>query len=405
MPLNQTGDITLYAHWLELPGEDFAINDCDKDVLNDIVPQIIVNAAFTNKKYTLTNAGLDSGYASRYYRYGEKAFTTLADAIAAASANDVIYVFAGTYSSNIDINISNVKVIGPNYQVLGKDTRNSAANITGILTISASNVEVNGLEFTRNVIISASNATIDYCHISCTPESCGDSSVNGHNRKACIINGNKTAISNLTINHSYINASGTNSYLTDYIALYNINTLNIRNSYITNDCATLPGSSPTNDGMMIYTMTGTLNIYDNEFYYATNNYLMRVGNTSTDATINVYNNVFSGRSGLVTCTLGFLKLSNSSSVIVKNNQFYNLEPATISTGDDATSAEVDIEYNYFDGQLTRFRTASTNVTTNHNCYHGGTQTTGTNAVNINADAVKYSSLSEVQAAYNSANPS
>ncbi len=399
LDINQTGNITLYAHWLELPPQEFAVADYDKDVLNDVVPDIIVNASFTNKKYTLTNAGLDSGYAARYYRFGQNAFTTIADAIAAASAGDVIYVFAGTYSDSFTVNKANVKLIGPNYQVLGKAVRNTPATISGILTIGASGVEVNGLEFTRNVIVSASNATIDYCHISCTPESFGDSGVNGHNRKACIINGVKS-LSNLTVSHSYIMASGTNTHQTDYIALYSIETLNIRNNYITNDCVTLPTNDLTNDGMMTYTVTGTVNIYDNEFYYATNNYLMRVGNTSTNATINIYNNIFSGRDGLVTCTIGLLNMSSTSVATVMNNQFINCEPSTITTGSATnTSATLVFRFNYIDSQQKAKIYSKAVTTTNNNCYAGGTVSSGTNIINIAGDAVKYSTLKEVQDAY------
>ena len=334
-------------------------------------------------------------YNTKTYIKGFNAFDNIQSAIA---ANRTITVLAGTYSSNVNVNANNVTIKGPNYGNAGKNVRETPANITGILTISGNYVEINGLEFTRNVVVGGNNATIDNCYISCTPETaCANA-----NRKACIVAG-ANVISDVVIRNSYINADGANTHETDYIAFYNITNLDIRNNYITNSCATLPGSSPTNDGMMLYYLNGTLNIYDNEFYYATNNYLMRTGGigtaNSTNATINVYNNIFSGRDELVTCTLGFMCLSATSVVTVMNNQFIDCEPSTITTGSGSKAgATLVFEYNYITGQKAKIYSVAA-TTTNHNCYAGGTVTTGTNIINIGNDAVTYANLAEVQAAY------
>lgn len=383
------GNITYEAQWNQNVVE---LNEDDQRVLNLIAkPDIIVY----NRKGILGEQEING----ENYTVGTDLFTTINAAITSASANDVIFICGGTYSETISVSKSGLKLIGPNYQILGKASRKTAANITGIMTLASNDVEVNGLEFTRNVIVSANGITIDYCYISCTPETAANTITS---KKACIVNGVES-IENLAIKNSYLMAKGDNSQTTDYIAINNITNLTLRNNYITNNCVSLPGSGLTNDGMVLNYLSGTLNIYDNEFYYATNNWLMRTGLASTadatDAEINVFNNVFSGRGGLVTCTLGFLYMSADSEVTIMNNQFLNCEPSTVSTGaGSSTSSKLVFEYNYISGQKAKIYSTSV-TTTNHNCYAGGKVTSGANIINLDNDAVTYANLSEVQAAY------
>ena len=75
---------------------------------------------------------------------------TIQFAINTAVANDVISVAAGTYAGAVNINKS-VSIVGPNANTLSSvlpAARLPEANITGVFTLSANNVTINGLQFT-----------------------------------------------------------------------------------------------------------------------------------------------------------------------------------------------------------------------------------------------------------------
>ena len=396
IPAGSHGNITVYACWEMLVALDLNIGAADVTALNAIytkdgkVADILVNPNVASGKYILCGDELNSNYDTVEYPVGSNIVASLADAISIASNNDIIYVFAGTYSQNINVTKS-VKIYGPNNTILGKNARNTPSIISGIMDIKANGCEVNGLEFTRNLLIGADNIIVDHCHINCTPES----TLIDCNRKAAI--GGSAHISNLVVKNTYINVHCNKvTYLNEYMAFYNITNLDILNNYITNDCATL-GTDYTNDGMGIYTMNGTLNILDNEFYYATNNWLTQVGFTSTNANVNIKNNIASGRGGLQTCTFGFKNVQSGKVITVMNNQWYSLEPATVLVY--GTSATLNYQYNYTDSAYATKITCSGTCTTNNNCYAGGTITSGSYVKNIKNDTVIYSTLKEVQDAY------
>ena len=134
------GDITLYAKWVESIGyTKVVLSDADILALSKIgsTPTIIVNSTFTKDIYEVNETE---------YLFGSNCFATLADAVAAAKENDVIYVMNGTYSDSFTIATNNVSIYGPNTGISGSDARAKEANISGVITVEAKNVVINGIQ-------------------------------------------------------------------------------------------------------------------------------------------------------------------------------------------------------------------------------------------------------------------
>ena len=372
MPINQTGNVTLYAQWQEIPGENFNITADDKEVLNSNTPNIIVNSSFEPKKYTLVADGLNASYATNYYRYGVNAFNTIADAVAAASANDVIYVFAGTYAESVNVNKS-LTILGPNTGINGNSgSRVSEANITRSLSTTGNQIILRGLEFSLsgNIRIGGNDTTIRDCYIHPTTlVAC-----NGNNREAAIVDmavdGRDNYIQEVNLIDSKILITcNSTTYQTNYMSFSYLDTLYMKGNYITNT-ATSAGSG---EGMMIYYMKGSIDILENTFAWPSDGYVTRIGYYSTNCeTINVIDNTFTGANGVPGVTLGIQKLTATSNLKIWHNQFINFNVATFYCAGSATGATIDSQYNYFSADKSyKFADAgSATVTTNNNCYLG-----------------------------------
>ena len=402
LPIGQTGNITLYAHWLELPGEDFALNSYDKDVLNQIVPDIIVNASFTNKKYTMTCDGLDSGYASRYYRYDVNAFTTIADAISAASAGDVIYVCAGTYSDDLVID-KNLTLICPNYNVSAKTThdRTNKATISGSIIITGNNAVLNGFDCTGSANIGVGADNVQLLCLAMSPSS--TRKCNGNNRQALIVDysaldNGANYISNLTVKDCYLVAPGTTiDHTTEFMAFTKIDGLVIENNYITNVGTT--GS--TGEGMMIYSAKGEMYITNNEIRFAQSNWLFEIGYTANACSyILLQDNIFAGRDSYMTCTVGVLRLQATAVVDIIGNQFINVNPSTITLGTGSnTNAQCNVKYNYYDDQKEyKFPYGTSKTVCDYNCY-GSTNASGNAYGGTGKETHEFDSFDEMRAGY------
>ena len=137
-------DIALYACWEMDAPTILELTDADQTVLNNVTPTIIVNPLVKAGKYIVNE---------QEYSAGSTAFSTIADALTAAKENDVIYVFAGTYSAELSVTQANVSLIGPNYNVNGESTRNTEAVINAAFNINANNTTINGLKFDTNLNI------------------------------------------------------------------------------------------------------------------------------------------------------------------------------------------------------------------------------------------------------------
>ena len=369
--------VTVYAKWDE-KGSVIELTDGDIQALAQLgdYPDIIVDPSFTNEKYTLN--GQD-------YNLGVNCFASIQEAIDAANEGDTIYVFAGTYADALDINKANVTLAGPNYNVHGNATRASEANITGLTTISAANVTVNGLKFSGSgaIKVGADNVTISNIHMTATQVYPGETSSDRSNRKGCIVD--SADISGLSVIDSYINAPGSsNSYTTQFMTFYNVTDLTIKGNYITNGNHSTASSSYA--GMRIYNAAGTLTITENIIEWGTTGYLFVLGDYSNTCTkIDIIDNVFAPND-LIFTTAGFQIKKGSSSQVVNiiGNTFNSCCGSMFIMGYKSNStyyysqSKVNVMYNYFDSETSYKNSYSSKATYYYeNNYYETTQTTST----------------------------
>ena len=328
-------------------------------------------------------------------------YATLAEALAAAKEGDMIYVPAGTYAEEVSIAVKGVSLVGPNYTKAGAAAdRAEEAVFTKKLTIAADGVTVNGVKFLEegNIVVAANDATITNVYMDPTSTTvCGG----GNNRKACIVDSadvENLVVANLTISNCYIDAPGVEeSYLTEAIALNNVNGLTITGCTITNtEVATVVGSF---EGIMVYNVSGVVNITNNNVLYTTDGYVIVLGYFSNACTeINVIDNVFDGNAlNPHTATLAFRSGTEALTINVIGNTFKNFNGSTYYVRSD-TGSQIISKYNSFDANSKfklNYHSSCTNVKQAicESNYYAAEQTTATSDYGV------IKSLEELAAAY------
>lgn len=155
------GNITLYAKWVDPAPEALPVTSNDVTILNTVTPNIIVKSDLSGRYY-LSGEGLNASYADEdhYYTYNTNAFLTIAEAVAAAKANDTIYVFAGTYSDALTISKAGISIYGANPTLVldhagsYTPTATDKTNIDAVITVSANDFVLNNVVLSGQVSIS-----------------------------------------------------------------------------------------------------------------------------------------------------------------------------------------------------------------------------------------------------------
>lgn len=135
------GDITYTAQWTAVTPVNLALNADDERVFGLVTPDKYINPVFTSGTFNI---------GGNLYRVGYELFPDFPSAMRKTNSGEVVYAFAGTYSDGFNIRASNIKLIGPNYNLPGDSaSRGTEAQITGGITIAKqlSSVEINGLHF------------------------------------------------------------------------------------------------------------------------------------------------------------------------------------------------------------------------------------------------------------------
>jgi uncharacterized protein YjdB len=113
-----------------------------------------LNAYFVDDDFADKNDGDTVTINGVEYKIGEKAFATIADAVNAAEANSVIIVLPGTYDENIVIEkalklkTKNAALNPTVDDAPFKANSETAATITGVWAVNASNITIQGFSFT-----------------------------------------------------------------------------------------------------------------------------------------------------------------------------------------------------------------------------------------------------------------
>lgn len=398
IPTGSNGNKVFYAQWISDSAMEHTVSSSDVAVLNVKTPDFIVNPDFENgTEYVLKGTGLSGVYEDLEL----VGFTTIADAMTYLKANSLtnknVYIFVGTYSSTLTIDSAGTTIYGPNYNIHGHDTRVSEANITGLTTISAANVTLDGLKFSVNgaIKVGEDNATINHIYMNANQVD-----ANGVNRRGCIVD--SANMKGLSVLNSWIKAPGASqSYMTQYMAFNVAEDLTIQGNYIENEATTF---SSAYAGMRIYNPMGTINIKNNEFHFATTGYVMVIGEYAHSCqAINIIDNIFAGRGNLQTATIQIKNGTNALTTTIRGNQFINFGPATYNFNGDMGST-VNITYNYYDN-LQDYRVSdkgNANVSTGYNCYDGVIASGDVSGAA--SETTKFTTLAELQAAYAIAYP-
>lgn len=371
IPHGSYGNKVLYAKWNEPAPTNYDVSSSDVSVLNAITPNIIVDDSIEPGRYYLNGTGLASSYTSRYYTYNTNAFNNIQNALANASANDIIYVFSGTYNEALTISTDGISIIGPNYNIKGNESRNTEAVVNNTITVNANSVTINGIKIdgSSNGIISTqdiSSLSIKNVYASGI-EGASLASKTGFIRSDNAING-------LEIDGIYASMLST----TKGGILINGTTTNIRilNSYMASNNT----SGATTNAVRIENVAGTIEIGNNEFVWPGGNGTIHLGfTTNTCTSIDVYNNIIKGTVSNGTSYLYIRYIPSTTTVNIIGNYFeyfksgvYSLVVLAKAAGENA-----NIKYNYFGTGVTFKANVSPITPVYEHNYYVSAQTTAT----------------------------
>lgn len=377
-------NITAYAIWAPLAPIEVELSSDDTRVLGLISPNKYVKSDFTAGRFSFNE---------NIYNCGVELYPTISSAIEAASANDVIYVFAGNYNNEtINVTTTGVKLYGPNYNITANSaspTRVSESSIGGssIINVSGSGFVMNGLKLTGNAYVNISSSGTGMNYLYMYSNSAGMSvKGSGGNRLATVYAA--ASCTGLTVDNSYFNV-GSSTYCRDAITLYGTaSNITITNNYITNNAST----PSTAEAIQFGTASGTINIRDNNIIYPTGNCVlyMAVGSAS----INIINNKICGKSSsLYTATVRLTAAKSGSTVNVIGNQFDYLNPNSFNLDKTESGALLNIKYNYFNGKTFQITNLGSGVINYVNNFYTETQTT------VTSDAGAIASIEALVDAY------
>ena len=390
IPSGSYGNKTLYAKWNEITPTNLNVSSADVSVLNEVTPDIVVKEGLEAGVYHLNGTSLNAAYASRNYSTGTNAFTNIADALEAADDGDIIYVINGTYSNALNIDKS-ISIIGPNYNILGTDTREDEAIITNTITIAADDVTINGIKISGGNIGIAVSSAISNLSIKNVYASVAKGVTLSDHSGLFVSTG---AISGLEINGLYIYLSNNESNAAIYACDGNVTDATIKNCYISSPTT----QSSSNNAIRIERVYGVIEIAHNEIIWPTNGAITYLGYKANGCTgINVVNNTFRGTSSETTSNCNIDRIPNGCTVNIIGNYFnyFNTSNNTLTlNGKSSSTAVVNIKYNYF-GSNVLYKITTTNLTSiSHvdNFYAGG-QTT------VTSDVSSIANLSALISAY------
>ncbi len=351
----------LYAKWAEDEVIELELTDEEAATITEAAPTLFVNAGFEVSNYRINGTK---------YSYGTQIFTSITAALEAAQENDVIYVFAGTYSEALTISVANIKLVGPNYGVAYNETRSSEAIIKGLVSVSATGFTLNGVSITGTgsaiyVATATSNLTVKNNIITGT----GKSTTGGRTgiiASDVAINGFVFIGNNITCT----GAAGRNA-----MAIYGT----LTNADIQNNKFSNGGTSHSNSEVArCNDVRGTFVFNNNECLWATANYTLYIRPLMTqDVTITVQDNVFNGGTGIGS-GFYFPNQTANSSVTFIGNELYNLGGNIFNFVDCQTGSKQNIMYNYLDSQTAfKLTTKGSGTITYTNNYYAAAQTTAT----------------------------
>ena len=336
--IGSSQNYTLYAKWIAEEIFDLELSLTDETAIDVANPTLFVKSDFEQASYRING---------NKYKYGQQIFTTISDALAVAQENDVIYVFAGTYSDSLTISIDNITIVGPNVNIKGTDLSRGTgeAEINSTIKINANNVTLNGIKLAAgsNVEIAGNKATLTNIY-SVTSSFVA---VEGCNRNGIIYT--SAEVSNVEISDSYFNVGVAGGQQGVFVSSKLLTSAVFKNNYFTHEGT---NQSVVNEAFQLYATAGKIDFINNDFVWITDNWTIAIGSTSTDVDeINIIDNSFDGRTvgdqEYYTCGLQLRKASATSVVNVIHNTFGYLTGTIISGRYSVAGSIYNIKYNSF----------------------------------------------------------
>ena len=389
IPTGSIGNIVLTANWLLDVATELTISDNDAKVLSTLFTEssnkavtYLVDASRTQAgRYVLANSNLSSGYTDKEYIVGTNLFASLADALAVAAENDVIYMFAGTYNESVTITTKGALIAGPNYGVKYSETRAEEAVVSQRVNVNGEGVKLDGIKFIDEgaIMVGANNVTIQNAIINTV-----SIPSQNNNRAGCIADSKE--ITDLAIIDSEIYAKGAlttgdkgAATIADILTFTKVTNLTISGNKI--------HSAKPNiyEGMMFYNVLGEFNIINNDIRYnaTTGGYGVITIFYTQEATRNIIGNTFTGVDSALT-VFHFYRLPKGITNI-RGNVFNNCSLVVKSSKSNSAyvtlDAVFDIEYNICDAKTVGLIDCySTNAETKvlNNCYLNTATTPGAN---------------------------
>lgn len=374
------GNLDVYAIWAADTPTEVELSAADSAAIAAYNPTKFVKSDFTAGKFTI---------AGDTYKVGEgELFTNIASALSAASANDVIYVFGGTYSSDITISTAGVKIVGPNQNKVGySDSRVTEANIAGIITVGANNVELIGIQLSGTSKAITWTSSISNLTIKNVKSTASGKSTNG-GRTAIIAS--DAAITNLVVDGMYIKCTGAAGR--DGVAIYGkVTGFKLVNSEFDNGAASYTNS----EVVRINSIAGVVQVENNNFVWSTANMSVFFGSTSNACTkMTFVNNILKGSSSAKCTTFGYRNVPSGCTVDFIGNWFEYFDTGNVLSFQEKSGSTINVKYNYFGtGVSYKYSDSAVGTKTQTNNYYKETQTTAT------ADVNTYASLDELIEAY------
>ena len=300
---------------------------------------------------------------SDYLEVGEgKPYQTISEAIASAKAGDKILVQAGTYEEEISVDVSDIEILGINYEL---DPRNNEISelviISGPLTLTANveNVTIKGFKFVNSngVILAGNNKNITIENN--IFDSSFASAATAANANGQIIN--KGEVQNLVVTHNSFYLRSSLNYTCNIALLYKVTDANVSENYFTNTAPTTANVF----AVWLYNIAGYIQVNKNLFdRFAGDYWTVWLGNNATaDGTIiDVIENVLDGRAS-DTCECGISVCQLTSETIYVNiigNVFKYCKDTIIAiqgtgTSDTTSKPHVTIRFNKFESISGRMR--------------------------------------------------
>ena len=389
-------DVTFYAAWEALKNT-YVIENNDARVINLINPSIFIDDDFTSGKYNLYNTNLKDEYE---IELGVNAFNSLTDALSSLKEGDVIYIASGSYDSAVSLNVKNITLVGPNYNLSSAhESRFDEAKFTSDITVSSDDVEINGIEIANTAVIkfigTLSNDSLKSIYVSRKAN---------ENPLYFFYSADSTTLNNVTIDncrfYTTSNSSGHKAISLNGL----VNNCKVTNNYF--EYGT--GAVKLTDMIYLKNVSGNVDIIGNNLAMCvSDNLIINIATIKENTNIKINNNIVKGFSTSVytgPIVVGTTAIESGVTVEVIGNELYYQDAYILKVGGAVDS--LVYKYNIVVGADDLFRLDSlTNVTYDSNYSDAGSSMTVRHWKNTSTtigtltDTNSFASIDALKAAY------